>query len=149
MGELSDPKHRLAMVELAINDNNRFEVSDIEFSESQPPWTVFLLEYFRGKYPEDELHLLIGGDSLIEFTSWRDYRKLWGLAEIDVALRPGFDKTDADTEVLANVRIIDCPLIDISASRIREMVRAGKSIRYLVPDNVRKYILENDLYIAK
>ncbi len=144
--ELSESHHRLAMVKLAIANNPAFEVSDIEINEDQPPWTIFLLRRFREMYPDDKLHLLIGGDSLAEFTTWRDYQKLWEIAEIDVALRPGWELFDTDPEVLENIRVIECPLIDISGTEIRDRARRGESIQGLVPESVREYIIENGLY---
>ncbi len=145
--KLGPAEHRLAMTRIAVEGNPKFEVSTVEMTPEQPPWTIFLLEYYKNKYPHDKLHLIIGGDSLAEFTTWRDYRALWELAEIDVALRPGYAVSEVDPEVLRNIRIIECPLIDISATAIRGNVRAGKSIRYLVPEGVAEYIEKNGLYI--
>lgn len=145
--EVTSPEHRLEMVRLATKSNPVFEVSEIEFSLEQPPWTVDLLDYFHKTYPEDKLYLLIGGDSLYELPTWKDYKRLWEFTEIDVAPRPGWNIFAADREVLANVRIVRCPIISISASWIRELVRRGESIRYLVPDSVREYIIAKKLYI--
>lgn len=143
---LSKAEDRLKMVMLAISGNPLFEVSRIELSPDQPPWTINMLLFFKNKYPEDELHLIIGGDSLNDFTTWKDYRKLLKMVEIDVALRPGYDKKRAYKKVLMESNIIDCPQIDISATKIRESVKKGNSIRYLVSENVRNFIIENKLY---
>ena len=145
--EISPAENRLEMVRLATEGNPLFEVSDIEFSAEQPPWTVDLLEYFRARYPEDKLFFIIGGDSLYELPTWKNYKRLWEFTEIDVAPRPGWNIFAADHEVLANVRIVRCPIVSISASWIRELVRRGESIRYLVTEPVRKYIIEKKLYI--
>jgi len=143
---LSDPQHRLKMTLLITENEPDFEVSTIEMDEKQPPWTIFLLEKFADIYPNDELHLLIGGDSLTDLSTWRDYRKLWELAEIDVAPRPDYDLTSVDSEILSNVRILDCPLRDISASDIRHRVSEGLPINELVPRRIENYILEHELY---
>jgi nicotinate-nucleotide adenylyltransferase len=134
------------MTELAISGNPAFEISDVEMNSDQPPWTKFLLERFRQDFPDDELYLIIGGDSLAEFHTWLDYRELWELAKIAVARRPGEDLSGVDREILENVQIVDAPLIEISATEIRRMVREKFSIRYLVTDEVRRYIEENELY---
>ena len=137
---------RLAMVELAAEEDPRFEVSEIELDPKQPPWTVFLLERFQKRFPKDKLYLLIGGDSLAEFTTWRDYRKLWKMAEICVALRPGWDISAVDIEILKHVRIVECPAIDISATDIRARVSRGEPIEKLVPPRIAEYIHEKGLY---
>ena len=144
--KLSSAEHRYRMTELAISGNPLFEISAIEMNSDQPPWTKFLLERFRQDFPDDELYLIIGGDSLTEFCTWRDYRELWRLAKIVVAKRPGEDFSLVDREILDNVKIVDTPLIEISATGIRRMVAHGKSIRYLVSEKVRHYIEENQLY---
>lgn len=144
--KLSSAEHRYRMTELAISGNPAFEISDIEMNSDQPPWTKFLLERFRQDFPDDELYLFIGGDSLVEFHTWRNYRELWRLAKIAVAKRPGEDVSNVDREILDNVTIVDTPLIEISATGIRRMVSENISIRYFVPEEVRRYIKENKLY---
>jgi len=144
--KLSSAEHRYGMTELAISGNPIFEISAIEMRSNQPPWTKFLLERFRQDFPEDELYLIIGGDSLTEFHTWRDYHELWQLAKIAVAIRPGEDFSLVDREILDNVKIVDTPLIEISATGIRHMVAEGRSIRYLVLESVREYIERNGLY---
>ena len=138
--------HRLVMVKLIVEMNPIFEVSEIEIDPAQPPWTVFLLEHFKREFPNDELYLLIGGDSLTDFTTWRNYRKLLEMAGICVALRPGWDVSNVDAEVLDHVKIIDCPLVDISATEIRNRVSRGESIDGLVPQAIEDYIIRNRLY---
>lgn len=144
---LTSAEHRYRMTELAISGNPTFEISDIEMNSDQPPWTKYLLKRFKGDFPDDELYLIIGGDSLAEFHTWRDYRELWQLAKIAVARRPGEDVSGVGTEILNNVKIVDTLLIEISATRIRRMVAEGKSIRYLVSETVRKYIEKHGLYL--
>lgn len=144
--ELTPAIHRLNMVKLAIDGNPLFEVFGIELSESQPPWTVDLLGSFKRDYPQDELHLLIGGDSLVDLVNWRNYTRLWELAEIDVAARPGWDSSGVDSEILDNVRIVDCPLVDVSGTEIRRNIAAGRSVEGLVSESVLRYINRYELY---
>ncbi|HHS50486.1 MAG TPA: nicotinate (nicotinamide) nucleotide adenylyltransferase [candidate division Zixibacteria bacterium] len=143
---ISPTEHRVAMVMLAIAGNPRFELSRIELSSDQPPWTVFLLERFAREFPDDELHLIIGGDSLAEIHTWRDYRRLWTLAQIDVVARSGWDASAVAEEIFEQVNIVECPSVDISATEIRARISRGESIDRLVPPAVRDYIIENDLY---
>ncbi|HDR90861.1 MAG TPA: nicotinate-nucleotide adenylyltransferase [candidate division Zixibacteria bacterium] len=144
---LTSAEHRYRMTELAISGNPTFAISDVEMDSNQPPWTKYLLRRFKQDFPDDELFLIIGGDSLAEFHTWRDYRELWQLAKIAVARRQGEDLSGVDREILDNVKIVDTPLIEISATGIRRMIAEGKSIRYLVPETVRIYIEQHELYI--
>lgn len=144
--DLTPARSRYDMVRLAIAGNPAFEISDVEMKSDQPPWTKYLLQRFKLDYPDDELHLIIGGDSLVEFHTWQDYRKLWQLAKIHVAKRPGQVFDYVDDEIMVNVNIVDTPLIDISATIVRDMVYRGESIRYLVPESVREFIEEKGFY---
>ncbi|MCK5833975.1 nicotinate (nicotinamide) nucleotide adenylyltransferase [bacterium] len=139
-------KHRVEMVKLAIQDKSLFEICLYELESTQQPWTVFLLERFRREFPNDVLHLLIGGDSLVELHTWKEYDRLWQLAEIDVAVRPGWDIGEVNEGILRHVKLIPCPIVDIEATEIRRMVSRGESIDGLVTDLVKDYIYNNELY---
>ncbi len=143
---LTSAEHRYRMTQLAISGNPAFAISDVEMESNQPPWTKYLLKRFRSDFPNDELFLIIGGDSLAEFHTWRDYRELWQMAKIQVAKRPGQVFDYVDDEILVNVNIVETPLIDISATVVREMVYQDESIRYLVSEPVREYIEQKGLY---
>ena len=144
---LSPAEDRVEMVRLAIEGNPLFELSTIEMSDDQPPYSVNLLETLQQKYPDDKLYFILGGDSLYELPTWKDYTRLWQLAEICVTPRPGWNIFAVDRDILANVRIVRCPMMNISANWIRELVRRGESIRYLVPEPVREYIMKKKLFI--
>ncbi len=143
---ISPAEHRVALLELIIDMDPRWELCRFELESEQPPWTVFLLERFKREYPGDKLHLLIGGDSLAELTTWRDYRRLWELAEIDVAVRPGWKLSEVDEEVVSNVVLIPCPQIEIGSTEIRGRIRRGEPVDGLVPARVLDYIVQNGLF---
>jgi nicotinate-nucleotide adenylyltransferase len=159
--------HRLAMVQLAIAGNPSFEVSDIEALRRGKSYSVHTLEILRRQSPGEDLFFIIGMDSFREISSWKEYRRLFELAHIVVASRPGFaaDRPEDLVPVaMADDFCYDFPskklihrtgmsvifleetFLDVSSTRIRQMVAGGRSIRYLVPEAVRNYIALHGLY---
>ncbi len=135
---------RLHLVRLAIGDNPLLEASNVEFGMPQPSYTVDTLAYLREKYPQHTFALIMGGDNLATFHQWKNYTQILENYDIYVYKRPAYDVGE-----LANhprVHLCEAPLLDISATYIRECLRAGKSVRYLVPDEVFKYLEENRVY---
>lgn len=149
IGETVTPAaHRLAMVRLAIQDSARFKASDLEISQESPSYTIetvrtLLAELDRGT----ALYLVIGSDSLLELRTWRDHDELMSLVRLAVYPRPGFPPPE-DLPWRERVKLLPADGLgfDLSSSEIRERVRAGRSIRYLVPRAVERYIEDNGLY---
>ncbi len=147
---------RVAMCGLATQDDTAFEVSDWETRQSGPNYTLHTVEHFAQELgPGAALHWLIGMDSLHELASWYRATELVEACTIVTAARPGFDPPARSTlaasfapaqvdKLLAH--IADSPRIDIASTDIRSRVSAGLSIRYLVPEAVRRYIAERGLY---
>jgi nicotinate-nucleotide adenylyltransferase len=145
-GELLDENTRLTMLKLAINGDPRFEGSDIEFNLDRPSYTVKTLEFLRNTYPEDTFCPIIGGDNLQSFHLWKEYKEILDNHTIYVYRRAGFH----ENPLLANhakIKIFEVPLLNISSTYIREMIQAGKSIKYFVPNPVEDYITEHKLYM--
>ncbi|MBN8836925.1 MAG: nicotinate-nucleotide adenylyltransferase [Sphingobacteriia bacterium] len=142
-GGLLNEYQRLFMVQLATEDDSRFKASDIEFKLPKPSYTVDTLTYLKEKYPEQQFSIIIGSDSLQNIHHWKNYEWLLANYELLVYERPGFkvEKT-ANT----NIQIIKAPLLDISATYIRSLIKGNKSIKYLVPDNVRDEIEKSGYY---
>jgi nicotinate-nucleotide adenylyltransferase len=146
---LSTAAHRLAMTRLAVRRNPGFEVSAVELERSGPSYTVETLERLR----EGERawwFLLVGSDSLEELHTWHEPQKVLDLATLAVARRPA-SRADAGPARLSaglHGRVIELgnPLFEVSSSLVRRRARAGRSIRYLVPDTVAAYIVEHRLY---
>lgn len=130
---------RLHLVRVAIEEDSRMKVTDIEFSLPRPSYTINTLTYLKEKYPDDEFSVIMGSDSFGNIGNWKNYDEILKGYRILVYKRPGFEVA-ATSE---NVRILDAPLLQISATHIRQTVRAGKSIRYLVPLKVREEIEAN------
>jgi nicotinate-nucleotide adenylyltransferase len=144
-GTLLDEGTRLEMLKLAINGDERFNASDFEFNLPRPSYTVNTLAELQKTHPNDTFIPLIGGDNLQSFHLWKDYEKIIANHEIYVYRRAGFH----ENPLLANhpkIKIFEVPLLNISSTYIREMLQAEKSVKYLVPEKVEKYIKEHKLY---
>ena len=152
--EITDGKHRLEMVKLAIALNPHFGVSDMEMARPGPSYTVDTVETMRNKSDSgEELFFIAGSDAVADMPRWKDPERLMSLCSIVGVSRP--DAPGIDVEVLRSLipaissclRVVDVPQIDISSTAIRERLKAGLSIRYLVPREVEEYIHENKLYL--
>lgn len=144
--ELPGAKHRLAMVQLAVEGNPAFEVSDCEVRRGGVSYTIETLREMHRRFPTDDLYLIIGLDNFLEFRDWKDPEAVLSEAELIVMDRPIPGARTADSPYLDRAIFVEVPLIEISATMVRETVRAGKSIRYLVPEKVEAYIKEQGLY---
>ena len=162
---LSEPEHRLEMVRRATAGNPGFSVSDVEICTlEKPSYTVKTIEHLRSRSP-GELFLIVGMDSFREVPTWRDFRRIFALCHVVVVSRPGFSPTerfDIPSELCdlltrsgedrfvhtSGKQVVSLTVTgyDISSTRVRELVRGGKSIRYLVPPEVEGYIREKRLY---
>jgi nicotinate-nucleotide adenylyltransferase len=136
---------RLHMVQLAIEDNTKLKASKIEFSLPKPSYTVDTMTYLHEKYPQHDFSLIMGADNLKSISKWKNYEVLLKRYAIHVYHRKGF-RLDKETLGQGDIRVYDVPLLDISATMIRESIREGKSIRYLVPDNVFEFLAGSRLY---
>ena len=135
---------RLDMVRLAIEDNPGFRECDIEFSMPRPSYTVDTLAYLHEKHPAFKFKLIIGGDNLSIFPKWKNSQKILAEYGVIVYPRPGSsDKLHLDHP---NIKLVEAPLMSISATFIRKCIREGKSIKYLVPDKVDECIKSRNLY---
>jgi len=135
---------RLHLVRLGIGDNPLLEASNIEFNLPKPSYTVDTLAYLREKHPDREFALIMGGDNLATIHLWKNYEML--LANYDVYV---YDRPATDLGTYADhprVRIFQAPMLDISATYIRECLRTDKSVRYLVPDAVFEYLESSNMY---
>ena len=137
---------RLHLVRLATQDDNRIKCSDIEFNLPKPSYTSNTLTFLSEKYPEHQFSLIMGSDSYQNLNKWKNYKTIIDNYDIYVYLR----KNHAiQNTIKKNPIILDAPLIEISASQIRENIKEGKSIRYLVPEIVREEIETRKFYRQK
>ena len=135
---------RLEMVEKAIYDDFRFRASDIEFHMPKPNFTVHTLAWLSERNPDKEFRLIIGEDNLSSFKNWKNYEVILDHYGLLVYPRTGSVPTDISSH--KNVKKVDAPLLDISASYIRKNIKEGRTIKYLVPDAVIELITRKGLY---
>lgn len=133
--------HRLHLVQTAVNDDPRFRVTDVEFKLPKPSYTIDTLTYLSEKYPQYQFLVIMGSDSFQNISKWKNHELLLRNYSVIVYPRPGFEM-----ESSGNIQVVAAPLIEISATNIRKLVREGKSVRYLLPDNVREEIERSGYY---
>ncbi len=151
--QVSDAEHRLEMVRLAISDDERFEVSDIEAERPGPTYTVDTVEALRRQHGEaTEICLILGADLLAEIGRWRQPCRILEQVRPIVVSRPGFPEPDRQAleavhpAAASGAVFVQGRSIGISSTDIRDRVAAGRSIRYLVPEAVGQYIRGHGLY---
>lgn len=135
---------RLHLVKLAIGDNLNLRASNIEFDLPKPSYTIDTLTYLREKHPEHEFVLIMGGDNLGTFHKWKNYEIILENYQIYLYKRPKYELGELATH--ESIRTFDAPLMEISASYIRKCIREGKSVQYLVPEEVFEYLNSGSLY---
>ncbi len=143
---MPEAQHRLAMARLAAAGNAAFEVSAREAQRGGVSYTVDTLRALQAELPETDFCLILGGDSLAQFASWREPKEILRRATLVVYPRPGADLADVAPAVMARATVLDRPLLDPSSTAIRRLLRLGHSARYLVPDPVLAYAAEHRLY---
>jgi len=143
---LADVDHRLSMTHAAVDDNPFFEVCEVEAKRSGVSYTVETLRILQERNPETDFGLILGSDSLDHFAEWHHPREIVNRATLIVYKRPGSIDLVAEPQFANRVHYVAAPVMELSGTEIRSRCRAGRSIRYLVPDTVRAYIETNDLY---
>jgi nicotinate-nucleotide adenylyltransferase len=145
---ITSAEHRLAMLRLAINGNEAFAISDIELRRPGPSYTADTLAALAGERLDDSFWFIVGADALQDMKHWRDPERITAHARIAAAPRAGAATVSIDGTPIPAERIdeFECPAMHISSTDIRARVRGGRSVRYLLPEGVRRYITENRLY---
>jgi nicotinate-nucleotide adenylyltransferase len=136
---------RKHLIDIAIDGEIKLKCSAVEFGLPKPSYTVDTLAYLKDKHPDYQFVIILGSDSYNNLSNWKNHEVLLRDYEIMVYKRPGFEdvliKSDKTT-------ILDAPLLDISSTRIRKMIKEKQSIRYLVPDIVKEEIERSSYYKA-
>jgi nicotinate-nucleotide adenylyltransferase len=136
--------HRLFMVNLAIADDRRFASSNIEFKLPQPSYTIDTLTYLSEKFPGKAFALIAGSDILPTFHKWKNHEEL--LRQYPVYLYPRPDTAASAFDHHPSIQRVDAPLITLSSSFIRKGIRAGRNMRYFLPEKVWEYVEEMHFY---
>lgn len=134
---------RYHLVQKAVEHDERFKVSDIEFSLPRPSYTVHTLAYLKERYPAYQFSLIMGSDGFQNIDRWKNSEIIVSNYRIIVYLRPGFAVAEHPA---AEVLIMKAPLLEISATYIRDLLRNGKSIKYLVPPAVEEEINRSNFF---
>ena len=144
---------RYQMVKMAIQENPYFTCSRIEIDRPGKTYTVDTLHELQKMYPGDELFFIMGADSLLSMESWYQFEDIFQMAAILVTVRDDTDEkelTDVITRMkskyLADIRMVMTGRMDISSTMIREKIKTGKSVRYLLPEDCVEYICLKNLY---
>ncbi|MDO9373899.1 MAG: nicotinate (nicotinamide) nucleotide adenylyltransferase [Ferruginibacter sp.] len=135
--------HRLHLVQTAIEGENHLKASNVEFSLPKPSYTANTLAYLTEKYPQHEFVVIMGSDSFSNLSNWKNYQYILDNHEVFVYPRPGFEVSN---DLKANLSILNAPLLEISSSSIRKLIKDKKSIRYLVTDLVKEEIEKYSYY---
>ena len=144
---LARDRDRLNMVQLAVENNPLLRASDIEFKLPKPSFTIDTLTYMGEKHPQHEFTLIMGGDNIATLQKWKNYELLLRGYDIYVYKRPQYDL--GELALQPRVKVFEAPVMEISATYIRNCILENKSIQYLVPDSVKQYIEESRLYLKK
>lgn len=152
--EFSKNLHRYHMTELAIQDNEHFELSTIELDRAGTTYTIDTILEIKELCCEGvELYFIMGADSLHQLLSWKEAERLIQICSFIVVTRPQYEKekldlaiTNLQKEYQANIHILEIPALDISSSDIRRKIQQGEPIRYLLPKKVEQYIHTFELY---
>ncbi|HEY8735190.1 MAG TPA: nicotinate (nicotinamide) nucleotide adenylyltransferase [Puia sp.] len=136
--------HRLFLVKAAIDGESRLRATDIEFKLPKPSYTVDTLAYINEKFPQHYFSIVMGSDSYQNLLKWKNHEYLLKNIEFYIYVRAGFE--DIPLYKSAKAHILEAPLLQISATHIRDILKEGKSIRYLVPDVVKEEIERNGYY---
>lgn len=134
---------RLHLVQKSIEHDVRLKASEIEFSLPKPSYTIHTLAYLKEKYPEHSFSLIMGSDSFQNIGKWKNADVIIKNYPILIYKRNGFD---VDNTWNATIQVTETPLIEISATYIRDLIKKGKSIKYLVPSVVEEEILASGLF---
>lgn len=150
---ITDAKHRVEMIKIALAGNEDFSLSTIEVDRKGYSYTYdTLLELQKSYCKETSFYFIIGADVVPELFTWHKYKELFAICEFIAVLRPGFevksffediDKMEAEG---ARINPVRTPLVDASSSKVRECVREGKDCSMMLPDGVLDYIMKEGLY---
>jgi nicotinate-nucleotide adenylyltransferase len=136
-GTLLNEQHRKHLIDLAIDGEKKLRTSNVEFKLPKPSYTVDTLAYLSEKYPKHDFSIILGSDSFSNIRKWKNYEVLLRDYEIYIYQRPGFFLKDLP---VSKAILLNAPLLEISSTLIRELIKQKKSIRFLVPDIVKDEI---------
>ena len=136
--------HRKHLIDLAIEGNNMLKSSSVEFKLPKPSFTIDTLTYLDEQFPQHQFTIIMGSDSFTNIKKWKNWQTLLQNYPIIIYNRPGYPFDSANHNI--SIQILDAPLLQISSTLIRGMIKLKKSIQYLVPDIVTEEIRNQQYY---
>lgn len=143
---LLNDHNRLDMVQLAVKNYPRMRASNVEFSLPQPSYTIDTLTYLKEKYPDHSFALIMGEDNLASLPKWKNADKIINNHQIIVYPRAFKEKNSQDYPVHENITLVPAPVIELSATEIRRMIKEGKNVRPMLPPEVFEYLDGSSFY---
>ncbi|HLS53589.1 MAG TPA: nicotinate-nucleotide adenylyltransferase [Tissierellaceae bacterium] len=151
--EVLNKHDRKEMLKLALASNPNYKISTIEIDRQGKSYTIDTIKKLKNIYPKDDLYMIIGADSLLELNTWKDYEDIISSIKIIVMDRQVSCREKLKEKITyynktyqGQIKRIETPIIEISATEIRRRIKRGKSIKYLLPELVEDYIIKNKLY---
>ena len=145
--------HRIEMVKLAVSDVPYFKVILCEAKTGEHSYTYSTMQEFNRRYPENHFYFILGADSLFAIEEWRNFQEIFPTCTILAAMRDDKDVQSMHDQIdylsdlyRARIELLRAPLVEISSTVIRRRASRGLSVRYMVPDQVDRYIAEHKLY---
>jgi nicotinate-nucleotide adenylyltransferase len=166
MGEVVEACHRLEMVRRATASNSHFRVVDIELKRPGKSYSIETIRYFQERHPEG-LYFILGRDAFVEIETWKDFHQLFSLSNFIVMTRPRLQRTSSTFQLPGAVvsffqydrkrkgwvhpsghtlHVKEISYLDISSTKVRELIERRESVRYLIPSEVEAYIQHHRLY---
>ncbi len=143
--DLLDDDERLKMVQLAVGDDPRFCVSDIEMHLPTPSYTINTLAALSEQYPDCQFVFICGMDSLQNFRNWREYQRILDNYELLIFPREGYDGGELIN--YPSVTVLKTPILEISSTFIRQCIKEGRDVRHFMPEKAFNYLMQNRFYM--
>ncbi len=143
---LLDQYHRLDLVRRAVWDNDHLMVSDIEFRLPIPSYTIDTMAYLSEKHPEHEFSIIMGEDNLATLSKWKNYETLIELYAIWVYPRVDAQSIPEELRYHPHVKLVSAPRIELSSTMVRQNIRQGKSVRYMLPEQIHDFVVKEQFY---
>ena len=151
-----DPKTRITMTGISIEDNSHFALSTIEVERGGNSYSYETIRDLKASRPDTDFFFIVGADSIMNMDKWKCPEKIFSEVTVLVAVRAGYDKAELEAKIEefkksygADIQMLPITTVDISSTNIRDRVREGKSIRYMVHYKVIEYINKNRIYQDK
>jgi nicotinate-nucleotide adenylyltransferase len=151
--EVSEPRHRLALTRLAINSNPFFAVSAMEIERNGLSYTIDTVRETSNLFPGAQIFFITGADAVLEILNWKNVAELLSICLFIAATRPGYRLGSLKARLhgfspsqLERIIVMEVPALAISSTDIRQRIKKGRPIKYLLPEAVENYILEHGLY---